>query len=469
MLLDIEQRNDSLLVSYYTPEGKVDYKNYSIPKYYNWSVTEPDDQRKDSKFKNWDGRPVKKKGARNFNKHTLSLFLEQLPKADTDLIFGYNLPQINFFDIEVKVDKEAGFPHADLAEQPILTISLVTPDRKVIVFGLEELDSYHNDEISNNISEYFKEFDQDWKFIYKKFESEYDLVYTFVTRIIPKLPMLSGWNSLRFDWLYIVTRCKRLGIPIEKSSPTGCVDPKTKIPKHVGMIDYMDLYQNWDRSVSPKENAKLETAAQAVLKKGKIPYNGDLQRLYEEDFKTYVYYNAVDSILVYYIDQKLKTMQIVLTLANICKISIYKAGSPVAITENLLIRNFLEKDKVVCKEWDDTENKDTQYTGAYVKEPHRGKYRGVSCFDFASLYPSLMRQFNISPDSYVKQVNPEDREKHVTESNIVTKSGAVYEKSLSILREILSDLYQQRKDYKKRSWLFKTRVDEIEKKLAAQN
>ena len=77
MLLDIEQKNDSLLISYYTPEGKVDYKKYSIPKYFNWSVTNESDSGKSTEFRNWDNRPVKKKGARNFNKHTLATFLEE--------------------------------------------------------------------------------------------------------------------------------------------------------------------------------------------------------------------------------------------------------------------------------------------------------------------------------------------------------------------------------------------------------
>ena len=93
----------------------------------------------------------------------------------------------------------------------------------------------------------------------------------------------------------------------------------------------MDLYQNWDRTISVKESSALDYVSNTLLKIGKIKYNGNLQDLYNDDYEKYIYYNGVDSILVYLIDEKLKTMQTLLTLANICKIPIYKAASPVTI------------------------------------------------------------------------------------------------------------------------------------------
>ena len=317
----------------------------------------------------------------------------------------------------------------------------MSPDKKVIVFGLEDMSSETEAGIANDINNHFKSFNANFEFTYKKFKSEYDLIYTFMN-LVSKLPMLSGWYCVDFDWKYLVNRCAKLQIDPSISSPTKKLTDKKKLPYHVGILDYQDLYLNWDRSISPKENGKLETAGKQALGMGKIQYDGDLQTLYETDFRKYVFYNAVDSCLVYYLDQKLKTMQVVLTLSNICKMSIYKAGSPVAITESIICRNLLSENKVMARDFNkDNENKKTgKYTGAFVKEPIKGMHIGVSCFDFASLYPSIMRQFNISPDAYEKNVSANEQESLRTQYNgkkIVTASGAVYQNTSSILKRVL--------------------------------
>ena len=110
--------------------------------------------------------------------------------------------------------------------------------------------------------------------------------------------------------------------------------------------------------------------------------------------------------------------------------------------------------------------KDGQYVGAYVKEPILGFYEGVSAFDFASLYPSIMRQFNISPDSYVEQVYKTEIPKRREDTNvIVCDNGVVYSKEDSILKKILSDLYAQRKEYKEMSYDYFTKADRLKKRL----
>ncbi|MEN8793539.1 MAG: DNA polymerase domain-containing protein, partial [Flavobacteriales bacterium] len=98
--------------------------------------------------------------------------------------------------------------------------------------------------------------------------------------------------------------------------------------------------------------------------------------------------------------------------------------------------------------------------------PIVGYYTGVSAFDFASLYPSIMRQFNISPESFIEQIpQNEINERRKDENVIVCENGVVYKKEDSILKRILSDLYAQRKDYKKTSYMYYEKAYELEKKL----
>jgi len=267
MLLDIEETEELLTISYYNAEGKVEFKSYPTADIYNWQVCEEGDKRKDKKFRNWDGRPVKRYKGKTISKHSLVNFLDSLSPEDSEAIFGYHFPKTYFFDIETEVTN--GFPHADKAENRVLAISLVTPDQKVIVMGLQDLDTKVHGEIATKVNEYFKKFGANFQFVYKKFETEYDMLYTFMS-MLKKIPMLSGWNCIKFDWTYLLNRCRRLQIDPAIASPTGKIDKKTTLPAHVGIVDYQDLYANVDRSIAIKENNKLETASVAVLGIGKI-------------------------------------------------------------------------------------------------------------------------------------------------------------------------------------------------------
>jgi len=468
MLLDIEEKDGQLTVSYYNKEGKVNFKNYSTEDIYNWQICEENDRRRDKNLINWDGRPIKKYKGKTVSKHSLMNFLDALSPEDSEEIFGYNFPKTYFFDIEVEMTETAKDSlDTTSAKNQVLTIALLTPESKVVVMGTKELDNKAQSSIAKKTNEYFKKFDANFEVTYKKFNSEYDMLYTFM-QTVSKLPMLSGWYCIGYDWNYLVSRCRRLGIDPSISSPTGKLN-KDSTPTHVGMLDYAELYMNWDRSVGIKENGKLETASKQVLGIGKIQYDKNLQELYNNDYEKYVFYNAVDSILVYYIDQKLKTMQVVLTLSNICKIGLYKAGSPVAITESFLSRALRQEGKMMAVNWND--NKKTgQYVGAYVKAPIKGMHRGVACFDYASLYPSIMRQFNISPDVFIEKLPKnkiEEKRKQLLGKNIVTSNGCVYNaEEPSILNKVLSDLYSKRKEYKKKSFEYKMLVAACEEKLS---
>jgi DNA polymerase elongation subunit (family B) len=464
MILDIEQKDNEVFISYYNTEGEVAFKRYPISQFKNWYVCDPKDRGKSTEYTNWDGRSVKMGSARRFNKFSLIYFLDNLPEKDKEEIFAYNMPKTYFVDIETEIVD--GFPKAEEAKSRILTFSIITPDKKAIVLGLKDISSSDVQKIEQDTNEYFKKFDDEWEFKYHKFNSEYDMVYTFLMKFLPKFPMMTGWNFINYDWQYIVNRCKRLQIDVAEASMTQAVDNNDQRPLHIGILDYMQLYDKYDRSVKVKESNALDYVAGQVLKTQKIKYTGSLQDLYEDDFRKYVYYNVVDSVLVYYIDQKLKSMEVLLTLANITKMPLYKASSPVAVTEALIARKLSEQNKRIGSEPREEGKKDGQYAGAFVKEPNTGFYEGVSAFDFASLYPSIMRQFNISPDSFIEMI-PKDKikEKRENPDIIICENGASYRKEDSMLKKILSDLYAQRKEYKSTSYDYFTKANNLRKKI----
>jgi DNA polymerase elongation subunit (family B) len=285
-------------------------------------------------------------------------------------------------------------------------------------------------------------------------------MYTFINKFLPNFSLAIGWNFMGFDWKYIFNRCKRLGIDVSMASPTRKLQGNDNIPLHIGMIDYMEIYKRWDRTVQIKESNSLDFVSNAVLGTTKLKYSGTLQELYENDYDKYVLYNAIDAALVCLIHKKLKTINSVLSVSCLCNLSIYKASSAVNLTEALLWRGYYSRNMVIADKKVETPR--GAYEGAYVKEPEAGMFRAVTCFDYASLYPSIMRQFNVSPESFITKTQDQTKlEAHKQDqSYIVSTTGAIYNnKEVSVLKEILTNLYSERKTNKNRHL-------EIERKLA---
>lgn len=463
MLLDIQQRGTNLTISYYDKDGITNYKKYKISQIANWEVCEERDKNKSEQFRNWDGRPVKKAASKSLDKYSIIQFIDDLSSEETEEIFGYNLPKTYFVDIEVEV--KDGFPEAERADTPVTTIAIVTPNAQAIVLATRDLPQEQQQKIQDDVDEYFKEKGVRFSFVYKKFDSEYDLLYTFFKSFMSKFPMVTGWNFINFDWKYLVNRASKLAIDPAIASPVGELWGKENLPLHVGMMDYLELYRKWDRSDIIKENFTLDSTAEAVVGLKKIKYNGTIQDLYEKEYTKYVYYNVVDTCLVYLIHHKLRTMDIALTIATMCRIGIYKASSPVSITEAMICRKFLEKNKVMARDFSGDSKKDSQYAGAYVKAPVVGMHRAVACFDFASLYPSIMRQINISPESFIKKIDPVEAQKEKSPDKIVSVTGAIYRKEDSILKNILTELYTNRKEYKEESKKYQIEADSLKKEI----
>lgn len=453
MILDIEKQRDGLNLSYFDKDGNKLIKKFPNPQPQTWSVCQDTDPKASDIYKNWDGKSVKRtpcpKG--QMNKFDIYEFIENLEPEDKDVITAVNFPKMSSVDIETEVID--GFPDVKVAKERITTIAITTDDFKCLVIGWKPLTSAQQTKIQVDIDQHFNALGVTFEFKYMAFETEFDMLYTFFSKILPKCALVTGWNWFRFDWAYLLKRSRNLGIDPAIASPVNKLSWNDETPIHVGMIDYMEVYKKYDRTVVPKENHGLDAAGKQVLGISKVKYNGSLQQLYEQDYDRYVFYNAIDAGLVTLIHRKLKTVNTILSVAALNNLSIYKSGSAVNLTEALMFKENYEKNLVIADDF--KEHPQGNYEGAYVKQPKPGLYNAVACFDFASLYPSIMRQFNISADTYIEKIDIEDEETKLERRKdpkvIVTNTGAVFKnEGDSILKLVLTRLYSERKKFKKR-------------------
>lgn len=493
----VDYKSDGTLeISYYNELGKVEVKSFNFP-FKNWVACKDNEKGKSTKFKNWNGESVKLQSTKQLNKFTIYEFLWKLEKEDQDKILALNYPKIASIDIETHVPDE-GVPNfkewVQKAHTPVNTIAITLDNNTIIVLGVKDLSNEEKNSIQDKINLEVKHLNETFTFKYKKFENEKAMLYTFLVDMVPKFGVQIGWNYKEFDWNYIANRAvKTYNIDLGKCSPTGEYNGKTMIPYHVGIIDFAEIFAKWDRSIDVKENNTLDFVAGEILKVKKIKYNGSLNDLYKDDFPKYVLYNAIDSVLVLLINKKTKLMNLLCTLSKLCSISIYKATQPTTIGESLLSRGFFEESKVVAYKYEDIEK--VKFEGAYVKVPIVGFHEWVACFDFASLYPTIMRMFNISPESYlgcIREVfmkdGKEDVEYNLTyqkyeslvnnqthmdkiknkrqdKTKIVTVSGSVYDTKESVLRKQLTTLYNQRVEFKAVYKKALMEIDRIEKEI----
>lgn len=448
MILDIEHTFDNINISYFDKNGHVKLKKYKLKDedLTNWTTCSSTDSKRSSEYLNWDGKSVKRVSAKRLNSWSIHEFIHNLPNSDYEEITAQNFPKIQSIDIETEVID--GFPNPKIAKERITIMAIATDDNVVTVLGWQPISKIVEKSIYDKLNAYLKNFG-DWSFKYVAFNNEYEMLYALVNKLIPRFSLMIGWNFIEFDWAYITQRCLNLGIDIKKCSPTYAMPYKGDIPVHVGIVDYMQVYKRWDRTVQIKESNKLDFVAGAVLGVKKLEYSGTLQELYQNDYDKYILYCAVDAALVHLIHRKLKTLNSILSMACLANISINRASSPVSLTEALLWQEYYKDKKVVGDQKIEKEKGD--FEGAFVKEPIPNMYNAVAAYDAASLYPSIMRQFNISPESFVKKSTKEEVLEPYRQNKdfIVAVNGAIYKADkVSALTNILTNLYTKRRFYK---------------------
>ncbi len=306
------------------------------------------------------------------------------------------------------------------------------------------------------------------------------------------MPVLTGWNFLQYDWLYLVNRSRKLSkwmngkeykINPAESSPVKKINKmwgtEYEVPAHRMIFDYMQLYEICDTSIKVKESSSLDFVSSKLVGVDKIKYNGSLQKLYEDDFETFMYYNAVDSVLVQKIHDARNYISIIYAISSLARIRIVDVVSQMnnalgslAITEGVLRNRFREQDNIVLFK-EDRGDAESTIAGGWVKDPVVGMNRWCVTYDFASLYPTTQRQFFIAPENFVGIQNPNNRSfcdngRPIDLNNhVLCVNGAVFEKRLSPTLRMLEDVYADRKKAKKvmmdKKEEYKKILDEIEK------
>ena len=417
MILDYSYNKNKKIfsISYIKENGLKSMLNFNVNRFKTFYPT-PTGQ-----YKNWDGSLCAERFTDDPGIFDYKTFIKEIDPKYRKLLFGRTNPRLYTFDIEVRADENNEYSEASDATCPITTISIANDKLDVIVLGTREIDSDGNKVITENFEEYIKgsEFFATLglsmpKIQYICFPSEEKMLEYFLKNIVAKVPVLAGWNSILFDWQYIQNRIKNYYPDLSLNSCsvdwsmsyknyTDLRNNKVRlaIPNHTLLVDMMDVIGTFDIAVMPiKESLSLDYIASESIGMGKIKYDKDLENLYNINYPKYVFYNAIDSILVQMIDKKFKTLQKIYVQSIYCEEKIGMCFSKIALAEALFFKYFYEHDiKIVPIDKGGVERGDL--VGAYVKEPITGKHNFVCCNDFASLYPSTIITCNLSIENFM--------------------------------------------------------------------
>lgn len=464
MLLDVVQNKTNLEISYWGDDHKTHIEIVPIHEddWYTW-VTEPVNKKDEpgGTVKNWNKDKVWKhrlnltNPKETLNRYRMYEIVDNLPEEKKEKIFSYNLPEMFFIDIENMM--QDGKPDPEKADKPITVIGVCCPNDTIMVLSAgKNLTQKQIGEIQTQIDDHFKQVNRKFKFVFRCFNKEYDLLYFFLKNLVPNMAMITGWNVEDYDWRYIINRAKQLEIDIEISSPTHRMSGQTERPTHVGLIDYLKAYKKW--TWNSNENYKLDYIGEKLCGIKKVQHSESLDDMWNNNFQKYVYYNAIDCGLVKLIHEKCNALTCGITTAWLGRIRAMDCFSTTYIPENLLRIKFAEQGRVLAVSPKSKKKGDGEkYEGAFVKQPIPGLHKYCTCNDYASLYPSLMRQFNIGPETLVTMLPENDEElkqQWRDKGYIVCASGAVYEKEDGNLKKIITDLYFKRKAYKKTSFKY---------------
>ena len=369
-------------------------------------------------------------------------------------LVDYELSKIRVAFIDIECSSEYGFPDIRRANEEVLAISIKIGD-DFKVYGCGEYNPSPGVRYINcpNEEQLLKSFIDDWA-------SNYPDIVT-------------GWNSRFFDIPYLMNRIIRiLGEKYaNKLSPWGWFkenevtlvgNRKHQVYELVGIssIDYMDAYKKF--TYVNQESYSLNHIAYAELGEKKLDYSeaSTLHELYKTNFQKFVDYNVHDVILVERLEEKMKLMEMIISLAYMAKCNFNDVFSPVKMWD-CIIYNHLREQKIVIPP-KKHEQKSEAYEGAYVKEPQLGRHKWVCSFDLNSLYPHLIMQYNISPETLLK-MHPRDKmveallegeidTQFLKDQNMtMTPNGSLYtRKKQGFLPALTEKMYTDRVKYKKK-------------------
>ena len=379
--------------------------------------------KEETKFRTLEGNPVgeiqpgnmkecrefirKYKEINNFSiygndKFEFSFIAEHFPEEHID----YDFSKIRIAYLDIETGSENGFPNIETASEEVTAIT-VKIDKKCYVFG--------RGEFLNDRKDVF----------YFRFDSERALLQKFFEMWDKESPdIITGWNIETFDIPYLVNRAQRLFD--DKKDPSKLLSPWRKIREYmmyglggkeiqtyeiygVETLDYLSTYRKFT-SIN-QESYRLDHIAFVELGERKLDYSeqGSLHLLYKNDYQKFIEYNIKDVELVEQLEGKMKLLEMVVSLAYLSKVNYGNTFGQVRMWDTLIYNNLLRKNIVIPPKTH--ASKSSNFEGAFVKEPQIGSHNWVVNFDFNSLYPHLIMQYNISPETLITDELPPELQK----------------------------------------------------------
>ena len=367
----------------------------------------------------------------------------------------FDISKIKLVTIDIETRSENGFPDVESASEEILLVTIQDyTTKEIITWGTRPFNNTH-DHVD-----------------YRLCNDENHLLSSFIQWWIENTPdVVTGWNCEFFDIPYITGRLNRvLGSKLMKRlSPWGLVTQSDVVVRGrknfivdiggVSVLDYMRLYK-WSPGTPNQESFRLDYIAQQELGQKKLDHSefDTFKDFYTNGWQKFVEYNIIDVELVDRMEDKLKLIELALTMAYDAKVNYQDIFFQVRLWD-CIIYNELKKRNIAIPQKVGSK-KDEKYAGAYVKEPIPGKYDWVVSFDLNSLYPHLIMQYNISPETLIDQRHPsatvdrilgEEINFELYKDNAICANGAMYRKDKrGFLPELMQKYYDERVIYKNR-------------------
>jgi DNA polymerase elongation subunit (family B) len=489
--------------------GIIDGKRVKQKVEYSPSLYLPASRIQEIKFRNLEGEPLQQKifgdirSARDFVKQFAGVSnagkiygqtrFEYAYIADQHAgMVDYDFEKVLIAVIDIEVGSENGFPDPYKADEPITAIAIKYLNGETYVFGCGI-------------------YETQGKEIYVKCKDEYSLCKQFMALWQGKTPdILTGWNTKFFDEPYIINRFRKIlgEDATKKLSPWNYIgERRTKVNGReliaynmmgVESLDYIELYKWYAPGGKSQESYRLDAIAQVELGKGKISYDeyDNLHSLYRLNYQKFIEYNIVDVELIVELEEKLKLLELGVTLAYDTKTNFEDIFAQTRMWDSMTYDYLFQKNIIVPPK--EFKEKDGMFEGAYVKEVKVGKHDWVASFDLNSLYPHLMMQYNISPETLIQPENYTPVMQEILSSGVsvekmlykqvdtsklenatLTPNGQFFRTDkLGFLPAMMEEMYTDRSKFKKMmlqaSQEYENEIDEskkyeIEKRIAKYN
>ena len=403
-------------------DGKRSFREYPVKYTFYYK-----DQR--GKYKSVYGDPLSRivcKNTKDFRKEVAINRDKQLFESDINPIFqclsenylNQDAPKLNiaFFDIETDFDPERGFADPSDPFMPITSISVYLQWMETMVCLAVPPKTLTMDEAKKTLEGIDNVI---------LFEKEGEMIDTFLT-LIEDADILSGWNSEGYDIPYTVNRTARV---LSKDDTRrfclwGQLPKKREYEKYgkqavtfdlIGRVhlDSLELYRKY--TYEERHTYRLDAIGEVEVGENKVPYEGTLDQLYNNDFRKFIEYNIQDTALLDKLDKKLRFIDLSNSIAHENTVLLQTTMGAVAVTEQGIINEAHNRGLQVPNrpKRDDTEN--TQAAGAYVAFPKKGLHKWVASMDLNSLYPSVIRALNMAPETVIGQIRPDMSDARVHE------------------------------------------------------